>query len=51
MASPHVSGLAALLYSAGYTTPDQIRQKMVDGAKDLGASGWDSHYGYGMIQA
>jgi len=39
------------LYSAGYTTPDQIRQKMVDGAKDLGASGWDSHYGYGMIQA
>ena len=51
MAAPHVSGLAALLYSVGYTTPDQIRQKMIDNAKDLGVSGWDPYYGYGLIQA
>jgi len=51
MAAPHVSGLAALLYSVGYTTPNQILQKMIDGAKDLGATGWDSYYGYGLIQA
>lgn len=51
MAAPHVSGLAALLYSQGVTTPDQIKQKMIEGAKDLGSSGWDAQYGYGLIQA
>jgi serine protease len=50
MAAPHVSGLAALLYAAGYTTPDQIRQRMINGAKDLGSLGWDQYYGYGLIQ-
>jgi serine protease len=50
MAAPHVSGLAALLYAAGYTTPDQIRQRMINGAKDLGSPGWDQYYGHGLIQ-
>jgi len=51
MAAPHVSGVAALLYAAGYTSPDQIRQRLVSSAKDLGPSGWDQEYGYGLIQA
>jgi len=51
MAAPHVSGLAALLYATGYTTPSQIRQRIIDGAKDLGPPGWDTQYGYGLIQA
>ena len=51
MAAPHVSGVAALLYAAGYTSPDQIEQRLVSSAKDLGPSGWDQEYGYGLIQA
>jgi serine protease len=52
MATPHVSGVAALLWSAN---PDwtnvQIREAMVITAMDLGDEGWDIHYGHGLVQA
>jgi serine protease len=51
MATPHVSGLAALLASHGVTGPDKIRQAMELTAKDLGPPGWDEEYGWGMIDA
>jgi subtilisin family serine protease len=52
MAAPHVSGIAALLFSAHPSaTPEQVRQALRDSAKDLGASGRDSDYGYGLVQA
>jgi serine protease len=51
MATPHVSGLAALLASHGVTGPDKIRQVMELTAKDLGPPGWDPEYGWGMIDA
>jgi serine protease len=51
MATPHVSGLAALLASHGVTGPDKIRQVMELTAKDLGPPGWDQEYGWGMIDA
>lgn len=51
MATPHVSGVAALLYSNGVTTPDGIRNTLQSTAIDLGATGWDIYYGYGLINA
>jgi len=51
MATPHVSGLAALLASRGVTRPDKIREAMELTARDLGPAGWDREYGWGMIDA
>ncbi|MCX5644712.1 MAG: S8 family peptidase [Phycisphaerae bacterium] len=51
MAAPHVSGLAALLASHGVTSPAQIRDAMEQTARDLGPSGWDPEYGWGLIDA
>jgi len=52
MATPHVAGLAALLLSRypGYS-PDQVASAILDNAVDLGAPGWDEHYGCGRIDA
>jgi len=49
MATPHVAGLAALLYAQGVKRPDAIRKIMANTADDLGGKGWDSTYGNGMI--
>jgi serine protease len=51
MAAPHVSGVAALLASHGVTTPDQIRKAIESTARDLGPTGWDPEYGWGMVDA
>jgi len=51
MATPHVSGTAALLYSLGVTSPDNIRNILQTTAIDLGAPGWDEYYGWGLINA
>ncbi len=52
MATPHVSGVAALILASGAaTTPSQVRQALQQSAKDLGQPGWDPQYGYGLIQA
>jgi len=52
MASPHVAGVAALLISQGtYTTPDQVRNRLQSTAKDKGPTGWDSSYGWGIVNA
>lgn len=52
MATPHVAGVAALLWSAN---PDwtnvQIREAMAATALDLGEPGRDIAYGYGLVQA
>jgi hypothetical protein len=51
-ASPHVAGLAALLWSADPSlTPDQVQTRIENSAVDLGPSGWDSTYGHGRINA
>ena len=49
MATAHVSGLAALLYQQGITSPAAIEAAMKRSATDLGASGRDNEYGYGLI--
>lgn len=52
MAAPYVTGMVAL-YKQAYPelTPQEIRKLMQKGAKDLGEPGWDSSYGYGLVQA
>jgi len=50
MASPHVAAAAALLMANGATNVE-AQQYLEDTATDLGSSGWDSTYGWGLIQA
>jgi serine protease len=52
MATPHVSAVAALLWSqnTGWSNT-QIRQALEATALDLGAAGRDDSYGHGLIQA
>lgn len=50
MATPHVSGAAALLISRGIAaTPDEVRNVLQATAKDKGSPGRDSKYGYGIV--
>lgn len=49
MASPHVSGLAALLVEDYGRNPARIKTTIHQTADDLGATGTDPHYGKGRI--
>lgn len=52
MATPHVAGVAALIWSANLTWSNvQIREAMKETTIDLGAEGRDVAYGYGLVQA
>jgi len=52
MATPHVSGVAALVWSYNTSwTNDQIRKALQASAEDLGTTGKDNSYGYGLVQA
>jgi serine protease len=49
MATPHVSGFAALLMQQGITSPAAIEAAMKQFATDKGAPGRDDQFGYGLI--
>jgi serine protease len=49
MATPHVSGFAALLIQQGITTPAALEAAMTRFATDKGTAGRDSEYGHGLI--
>jgi serine protease len=50
--APHVAGVAALLLSVDPTlTPGEVRRAMDSTATDLGTSGYDQHYGFGLVDA
>jgi subtilisin family serine protease len=51
MATPEVTGLAALLYAQGYTTAAAVRQRIIETADDVEAPGWDPRTGHGRINA
>lgn len=61
MAAPHVAGTAALVLSTpvgaydangnGIWDPSEVQQKLQDRATNLGASGFDNLYGWGLVNA
>ena len=51
-AAPHVSGLAALVWSVNpYLTADEVENIIESTAVDLGEPGRDDYFGYGRIDA
>ncbi|MEX0768726.1 MAG: S8 family serine peptidase, partial [Microthrixaceae bacterium] len=51
MAAPYVTAVAALARAAHPTeTAPQIRSRVIASATDAGVPGWDSSYGWGIIQ-
>lgn len=52
MATPHVAGVAALVWSHfPQCTNKQIRNVLLASAKDKGPNGCDDEFGYGIVQA
>jgi serine protease len=55
MAAPHVSGVAALVIASGVLGPDPspraVEARLKATARDLGAPGYDTRYGAGLINA
>ena len=60
MAAPHVSGTVALILAGpvlydlngnGIYEANEVRFALQASADDLGAAGWDSKYGYGLVDA
>lgn len=52
MASPHVAAVGALVKSVNPTwTAEEVRGALVMSAHDLGSSGWDKSFGWGLIDA
>ena len=52
MATPHVSGVAALIWSYDESkSAAEVREALTQSAKDLGPEGRDDSYGFGLVQA
>ena len=51
MASPHIAGVVALMIANGASGVENIRTTLQDTAKDLGANGYDTTYGHGLVDA
>jgi subtilisin len=50
-AAPHVTGVAALIYSTGIKNNTLVRSILDNTAEDLGPPGRDNIYGYGLVDA
>jgi serine protease len=51
-ANPNMAGIASLVWSVNsYLSGDQLRQIMTDTAMDLGTTGRDDLFGYGLVNA
>ena len=51
MATPHVSGLGAMLMQQGIKNPAAIEAALEKYASDLGDTGRDNTFGFGLVQA
>lgn len=49
MAAPHVAAAAALVMAQGVSDPDEVYSILATTAKDRGAAGYDTSYGYGSV--
>ena len=50
MATPHVSGLSALLFSVNSSLTNKDVKAILEGtAIDMGSAGWDIYTGYGLV--
>lgn len=51
-AAPYAAGVAALILSHKPSlTPAQVERLMIDGCRNMGASGWDRFTGFGLVDA
>jgi serine protease len=51
VATPHVAGVAALLYAQGVTSPTAVETMIRNSATDLGTPGRDNEFGFGLLNA
>lgn len=51
MATPHVAAVAALLYAAGASGPDEVEKALFAGAKRVNGQAWTDEYGHGLLNA
>lgn len=51
MATPQVTGLAALLIANGMTNTNDVLERLKSSADDLGSPGFDNEFGFGRINA
>lgn len=52
MATPHVAGVAGLLFAANPNlSAQEVTNILFDTAQDLGTAGRDDYYGYGLVDA
>jgi serine protease len=52
MATPHVSAVIALMKQKNSAlTPDEVTNKLTSTATDLGKAGYDTSYGFGLVNA
>lgn len=51
MATPHVAAVAALLYAAGASSPDEVEKALFAGAKQMEGQAWTEKYGHGLLNA
>ena len=51
VSSPLTAGVAALLIASGVSGGAEVRYRLRSSAEDLGAPGWDTQYGWGVINA
>ncbi len=52
MACPHVAGVAALVRAEFPSWEvNRVRNRLISSVEDLGTTGWDQYFGYGLINA
>jgi len=51
MATPHVAAVAALLYAAGASGPDEVEKALYAGAKRVNGQDRTDEYGHGLLNA
>ncbi len=51
MATPHVAGVAALLFAAGAGSPDDVEKALFDGADHSRSGEWNDRFGHGVLNA